>query len=79
MLGMANMASDNSDKLCQQLEISNRFNPHEPSIFPTLPIPFSVTTLFPSSLLTPLNLGLQWVQPMYYFDRLRATFSSSNI
>ena len=25
---------------CQQLEISNRFNPHEPSIFPTLTLPF---------------------------------------
>ena len=67
------MQCDSNNKLCQQLEIRNTFNPHEPSIFPTLALSFFVTTPFPSSLLTPLNLGLKWVQPTYYFDRLRAT------
>ena len=32
--------------------------------------PFFVTTPFPFSLLTLLNLGLKWVHPRYYFDRL---------
>ena len=53
--------SDSSDELSQQLEIWNRFNPHAPSIFPTLVLPFFVTAPVPSSLLTPLNLGLKWV------------------
>ena len=35
--------SDSSDKWCQHLEIWNRFNPHETSIFPTLSLPFFVT------------------------------------
>ena len=32
-------------------------------IFPQTCSPFFVTTPFPFSLLTPLNLGLKWVQP----------------
>ena len=51
-------------------EIWNRFNPQKPLIFPTLTLLFFVTTPIPFSLLTPLNLGLKWVQPMYHFDRL---------
>ena len=33
------ISSDTSDKLYQQLEIWNRFNTHESSIFPTLALP----------------------------------------
>ena len=40
-----NVISDSSDKLCQQLEIWNIFNPHETSIFPTLSFPFFLSLL----------------------------------
>ena len=60
------VCSDGSDKLYQQLEILNTFNPHDASIFPHFLSLFSVTIPFPSSLLTPLNVGLKWAQPWYY-------------
>ena len=37
---MLDRVSDSSDKLSQQLEILNRFNPHTTPIFPTLARPF---------------------------------------
>ena len=49
---------------------SNRLNDYKyeidltvthPRFFPTLALPFFVTTPFPSSLLILLNLGLKWV------------------
>ena len=60
-------SSDSSDKLSQQLEILNRFNPHAPSIFPTLAPPF--LSLYPS--FPPYSQHSIWVQPTYYFGRLR--------
>ena len=70
-------SSDSSDNLSQQLEIGYGYNPHAPSIFPSLSLPFFIHYSIPFFLPHTTQFGSQRVQPTYYLTGCVLHFSIS--